>query len=265
MTMGLLVDYVKRFASEAKRCNGVVSRKTISEWFENKNAELKNGYKDVMSFDCKAAVILVGVSGIGKTTYIQNFLNLYPFIKLISYDEAGYQKAEEEMEGKTVSETRSLEIIEEEILKNREESIIVDATLIQAHSRAGLIRTLKDLGYEIHMLYFSKEYTEKNITPCLLNRAIELTLYQDYVEQNKNHKVSMREALNVRKGILERYAKKHGISTQELKTRMVSHPTTLNNYHILLNAYKKEVEENRVWWQEKRGLFFLGADYCYVL
>ena len=263
--MGLLVDYMKQFAADASRSKGVISRKTISEWFENKQAVVKDGYKDVMLFESKAALVLVGVSCIGKTTYIQNFLNLYPHIKLISYDEAGYIKAEEEIKGKNVSETRTIEIVEKEILENKDESIVVDSTFIQPYSRAALIRFLKDLGYEVHMLYFSKEYTEKNITSCLLNRAIEITLYQDFVETNKGNKMSMREALEIRKSILERYAKKYGISVEELKSRMVSHPTTMSNLHFLSNEFKKEVEIHRVWWQEKRGLFFLGADYCYVL
>lgn len=263
--MGLLVDYTVQFANEAKKTNGIVSRKTISDWFGNKQAVVKNGYKDMMTFESKAAVVVVGVSCIGKSAYIQNFLKLYPHIKLISYDEAGYRKAEEAMKGKKVSETRAIEIVEEEILKNKDETLIVDSTFIQPHSRAALMRFLKELGYEIHMLYFSKEYTEKNIMPCLLNRAIEIAVYEEYNEGNKNARMTFREALELRKGILEKYAKMHQITVEELKAKMVSHTTTIANLHYLVSEYKKEVEENRVWWQEKRGLFFLGVDYCYVL
>ena len=36
MLMGLLLDYLQMFATETKRANGIVSRKTISEWFGNK-------------------------------------------------------------------------------------------------------------------------------------------------------------------------------------------------------------------------------------
>lgn len=265
MTMGLLVDYMNQFVAEASKTKGIISRKTISEWFGNKQAVKRDGYKDVMSFDTKAAIVVVGVSCIGKSTYIQNFLNLYPHIKLISYDEAGYKKAQEEMEGKVVSETRIFEIIEEEILENKEKSIIVDSTFIQPYSRAALMRFLADLGYEIHMLYFSKEYTEAHITVCLLNRAIEITLYEDYLKKIESSKMDFRERLEARKGIFERYAREHAISVEELKSRMVSHPTTITTLQYLANCYRNEVEEHRVWWQEKRGLFFLGADYCYIL
>lgn len=265
MQMGLLLDYMQMFTNEAKKVNGNVSRKTISEWFGNKQAVQRNGYKDVLSFDSKSAVVVVGVSGIGKTGYVERFIELFPHVKLVSYDEANYKKEDEKERGKKVYDGRALEIVEEEILKYKDESIIVDSVCIQPYARAALFRFLADLGYEIHMVYFSKEYTEANIVACLRNRAIELVLFEEYKERNKNVKMSMIEKIQVRKDIVSVVAKERGMTKEMLIAETANNMAVFFKIAFLANAYKAEVEENRVWWQEKRGLFYLGADYCYVL
>ena len=49
MLMGRLLDYLQKFATETTKANGIVSRKTISEWFGNKQSIQRNGYEDVLS------------------------------------------------------------------------------------------------------------------------------------------------------------------------------------------------------------------------
>lgn len=263
--MGLLLDYLQKFATETMKANGIVSRKTISEWFGNKQSIQRNGYEDVLSFNTKAAVVVVGVSGIGKSSYIKNFLKMFPNIKLISYDDANYQKEEEKEKGKKVSDGRMMEIVEERILAYKDGSIIVDSNCILPYARAALIRFLSDLGYEIHMVYFSQKYTEAHISSCCMQRAIELTLFKDYLVRHKMTRKSFRDRMKVRDDIVKIVAKERGITEEDLRASLSTDPTTLATLYHLINEYKREVEESRMWWQEKRGLFFLGTDYCYVL
>lgn len=263
--MGLLLDYMQQYAEETRRANGMVSRKTISDWFGNKQAEQRNGYEDVLSFDSKSAVVVVGVSGIGKSSYVRNFLKMFPDIKLISYDDANYQKEEEREKGKKVSDGRMMEIVEERIMACKDESIIVDSNCIHPYARAALIRFLSELGYEIHMVYFSQKYTEVNITSCLMSRAVEVTLFTEYIIQHKLSRKPLRERMKVRDDIVKIVADEKKVSEKDLRASMATNPTTLATFYRLVSAYKQEVDGCRMWWQEKRGLFFLGADYCYVL
>ena len=263
--MGLLLDYLQKFATETMKANGIVSRKTISEWFGNKQSIQRNGYEDVLSFNTKAAVVVVGVSGVGKSSYVKNFLKMFPDVKLISYDDANYQKEEEKEKGKKVSDGRMMEIVEERILACKDESIIVDSNCILPYARAALIRFLSDLGYEIHMVYFSQKYTEAHISSCCMQRAIELTLFKDYLVRHKMTRKPFRDRMNVRDDIVKTVAKERGITEDDLRASLAKDPTKLATFCHLVNEYKREVEESRMWWQEKRGLFFLGADYCYVL
>lgn len=265
MLMGLLLDYLQKFAADTAKVNGNVSRKTISEWFGNKQSIQRNGYEDILSFKTKAAVVVVGVSGIGKSSYVKNFLELFPDVKLISYDDANYQKEEEKEKGKKVYDGRMMEIVEERILACKDESIIVDSNCILPYTRAALIRFLSDLGYEIHMVYFSQKYTEAHINSCCMQRAIETTLFKEYIVKHKLTRKPFRERMKVRNDIVQIVAKERGITEENLRASLATDPTTLATLFHLVNEYKREVEESRMWWQEKRGLFFIGADYCYVL
>lgn len=263
--MGLFVEYMYTFVKEFNDVNGIVTRKKASEWFQNKKAIRRNGYKDQMILENKSAVVVVGVSCIGKSTYVQKFLKQFPSFKHISYDEACYQKVDEIKDGAQDKECRIVEILEEQMLKAQNVNIIVDAMCINLASRAALLRFLKDLGYEIHLIYFSQAYTEANINKCIVNRAIEITLYQDYLATHNTSKMYMRDIMKIRGDILAIYARKRGITIQELMTQTLSLPETMKNTVSLVSFYDNEVKENRMWWQEKRELFLLGADYYYEL
>jgi len=263
--MGNFVNYMYKFVADYNQSNGTMSRKKISEWFKNKKAVERNDFSSEYICGQKSAVVVVGVSCIGKSTYVQKFVMQNPGFEVISYDEACYQRADEIKSGAKTSESRLIEIIEQQILDARDRNIIVDAMCINPAPRAALLRFLADLGYEIHLIYFSQAYTEANIKKCITNRAIELALYQDYLETHDMSKMSIREIMLIRKDILEICAKERSVSVEELKLQTASLHKTNSNIIFLTQEYNEEVEENRMWWQEKRELFMLGADYYYTL
>ena len=261
--MGNFVNYMYKFVTDYNQSNGTMSRKKISEWFKNKKAVERNDFSSEYIWGQKAAVVVVGVSGIGKSTYIEKFVKNYSGFEAISYDEACYQKEDEIKNGIQNTESRLVEIIEEQILSARDRNIIVDAMCINPASRAALLRFLADLGYEIHLIYFSQAYTEANIKKCIVNRAIELALYQDYLVTHNVSKMSIREIMAIRKNILEICASERGVSVEELKIQTANLNVTKSNIAFLTKMYNEELEENKISWQEKRELFMLGADYYY--
>lgn len=263
--MGSFVNYMYEFVKECNQANGIMTQKTISKWFGNKKAVKRDSFEYYLIGKRKIAVVVVAVSGIGKSTYVQNFLKQVSDFECISYDEAYYQKYDEQQAGIKVSEYRTVEIIEEQILKVQDKNIIVDSMCIHPTSRAALFRFLSDLDYEIHMIYFSRKYTEDNIKQRMTARAIELALYQDYLARNNISRMKMVDLMKIRNNIIEIYARKKRITAEELKAQTVMLPTTITNMISLINFYNNEIETNRVWWQENRGLFMLGADYYYEL
>lgn len=263
--MGNFVQYMYTFVNQYNDANGTMSRKKISEWFANKKAVKRYGYPDEYVLDKKSAVVVVGVSCIGKSTYVQKFLANHPNFAAISYDDACYQKIDEIKAGAKDTATRMPEIVEERVLKVKDKNIIIDAVCIHPAARAALMRFLADLGYEIHLIFFTQAYTEANIKKCIENRAIKQTLYYDYLGRVDPSKMLMKEIIPVRDNILEFYSKERGISVESLKKQTENLPLTISNIIYLTQFYENEVEENRVWWQEKRELFMMGADYYYAV
>lgn len=115
------------------------------------------------------------------------------------------------------------------------------------------------------MVYFSKKYTEANISKCLLSRAIELTLYQDYLKSTDTSRMTMTEIMVVREDIVSYTARKKKMTEEQIISDTATRTETFLNLAGLKKFYEDEVEENRMWWQEKREMFLLGADYFYEL
>lgn len=264
--MGLFVDYMTSFVLKYNSVNGNPTRRQISEWFgSDKKAVWRNGYEEQLSFSKKSAVVVIGVSCIGKSTYAKRLLEAFPDMAFVSYDECSYQKVDEMNAGAKHSESRIIEILEERIIENKDSNLVVDSHCVNPAARAALMRFLKDLGYEIFVIYFSKKYTEANISKCLLSRAIELTLYQDYLKSMNTSRMTMKEIMVVRDDIVSYMAKKKKMEENELLSKTAIRPETLSNLMGLKRFYDEEVENNRMWWQELREMFLLGADYFYEL
>lgn len=264
--MESFVSNTKTFVDECNATNGIMTRRKILDWFQNKKAIKRDGNIEELTFDKKTAIVVIGVSCIGKTTYVHQFLARHPDFVYISSDDANYQKEDEIKSGAKPTETRVTEILENQMLESQDKNLIVDIMCIHPASRASLMRFLTSLKYEIHAIYFSKSYTEAHIKQCIVSRAIELTLYQDYLVKHQTNKtVYMRDLMKVRDDILGIYARDRGVTVEELKAQTADLPMTTSNIMGLTRFYNNEVEKNRVWWQELRGLFMLGADYYYEL
>lgn len=138
--MGLFVDYMHSFVTGYNNANGNPTRKIISSWFGgDKKAVWRNGYEEQMVFEQKSAVVVIGVSCIGKSTYAKNFIKTCPDFTFISYDECCYQKADELKAGTKFSESRIVEILEERILGYSDKNLFIDSHCINPASRAALM------------------------------------------------------------------------------------------------------------------------------
>jgi hypothetical protein len=73
----------------------------------------------------------------------------------------------------------------------------------------------------------------------------------------------MKEIMVVRDDIVSYMAKKNKMTEEDLLSKTATRSETLSNLRGLKSFYDEEVEKNRMWWQELRGMFLLGADYFY--
>ena len=70
--MGLLLQNLDRLRKEVEKAQGKVSTATMKEWLGNQKAIKRDCSLDDVAFEEKSAVVIVGISGIGKTTF-KNF------------------------------------------------------------------------------------------------------------------------------------------------------------------------------------------------
>lgn len=259
--MGLFVDYMTKFALEFQRANGNPTRQMFYNWFgSDKRAITRSGYDHEIVLSQKSAVVVIGASGLGKTTLAKKILEAHPDMAFISYDEASYQFADEVNAGSKKSDMRIVEILEEKLMENKDRNIVIDSNCVNPANRAALVRFLKDLGYEIFIAYISVNtgYGDK-----MVKRAVELTLFQDYLATIDASRTSMKELMPVRDRIIPFMTEKLQMDEEELVSKTRSRNETLAYTMKLQNAYHEEIARYRVEWQEKRELFQLGADHFY--
>ena len=96
--MGLLLQNINKFGKEYVAANGILDLVQIKKWFGNQKAIKRNCSLNEVEFEPKSAVMIVGASGIGKTTYAEEFLSTHPEFEFCSYDECygqAYSQANE--------------------------------------------------------------------------------------------------------------------------------------------------------------------------
>ena len=102
--MGLLLQNISKFQKEYLAAIGAVEDTVLKRWFGNQKAIKRNCSLNEFEFEPKSAVMIVGVSGIGKTSYAQEFLANHPEFEFCSYDECFYQACSQENEQVNVSD-----------------------------------------------------------------------------------------------------------------------------------------------------------------
>ena len=149
-----------KFSSANEFFNGV--KETVK--YQNKTIENK--------YNIGKATIVVGYSGNGKTTYINNHKNENSHV--ISMD----QVTKELYYEKNKNAPTPIEIIKrfgeklEEASINKEKDIYVDGLWLNLLTRMSLVQTLKSLGYDVTLV----SLLDKNfVNKCLNKRIIDET------------------------------------------------------------------------------------------
>ena len=134
----------------------------------------------------KHAIIVLGFSGNGKTTYINNFIESNPEYSIVSMDRV----AREVLDSKC--NNPSAKIVENfgnalEEASNNKKNIIIDGNFLNMLTRLALIDTLSSYGYLIDMVDLTPHINETKESRIKDVSCRRLNITEDIFTNNRNH------------------------------------------------------------------------------
>lgn len=262
--MGLLAKNLKKCSMEFDRRKGIFPEKELIQLFGNKRAIERKSIFDV-SFDKKSAVVIVAPSGCGKTTFAKKILEKYPDFVMCSYDECyieGVKKSKIHIE--KLNDYLMIKILDRKLRESMDKNLLIDGLMISPAIRMAMLNTLRTLGYEIHIVYFTTETVLSQISSVFLSRAVK---YEICDRHGYSAVQTLTELLmnRMEDNVIEKYAKERGITPEEVIRNLESHPNVQYHIRSFWDDYYYEISNYNIGVQEKRGYFKLGADYYYEL
>lgn len=263
--MGLLQQNLNKYTRIYESKQGYISDTMMKEWF-GKSADKRTELKD-MSFNKRSAVVMVGVSGSGKTHFARQLIKQFPGFVLCSHDEC-YAKAMVELN--TTDEyaldykmTELLEKMLKSAVKNNQ-NVIFDGLFVSPVVRAALIETLKKFGYEVHVVYITLQTLVDTLAQKVAMKAIQTKAHRLYCLKHKNALTAQR-MITIRNQAIALYAEDNGLTEDEVISLFLKDPNVIAECKRGAEAAMNEVEMHGVQHQEATNAFMLGADYYYEI
>ena len=195
--------------------------------YEEAVEEVKNVLVSKSDFGGQEAIVVLGYSGNGKTSWIRQFRRDNPGYEVISFDEiVGRLTAEY---GVNFDSGLLIRKIGEEIDRLSEDNcnIIFDGRFLNIFTRAALTQTLHSYDYFVSMVDLT-DYVDQ-----ILPKRIS-----DCWEKDLGYKVTSRNLADV-----------------------IKDPRAKKRYEEIMNYYKFEKESSLFPLQKKMGVAFLGSDF----
>lgn len=264
--MGALDQAMRRYGQKWTLDQSVTPDR-MKKWFGDKLATKRS--LEAMRFEKKAAVVFIGVSCIGKTTFMKRFVNSFPSFKMISYDECYNEAMNELKRDDNATELRMVEIVESRLEAYKDDNIIIDGKFLHPATRAALYEVLnKVYGYEIHVVYFSMEYVMENFPACAYSRAVQFALYGEYLSsltKKQKKKANIVELDKVRENIIETTAAKRKVPVEVLCMQYAERADVVSRVEEYSQALMQEIKCNNLYSQYADGYFLYGADFFYEI
>ena len=237
----------------------MVQESQILELFGGKVATTTNEF--VPDLKKKNAIVMVGKSCCGKTTFAEKFVKKHPEFKIVSMDKCAF----EEMSSLNRNElilllyTRGVEEMGLSSFSKhleRGKQVIIDGGWMHLNSRIALIKTLRELGYTITILDFlgipEAEYQKRVEGRALQNIATDL-LKIDMLIHPYGY------------DFVQAFASKYHITKSEAEVKLRSHPSFREVLSKLVEDLKQEESEVILDVQIKYGWLAFGADFIYQI
>lgn len=251
-----LRDFIKRYDDVDRKFSPDIAR----DWFMSKKIRMQPYHEKMFLGFKKVAVVLVGVSACGKSTFAKKFLEQHKGFEYISFDDCTFE-ASKEVEYRDVDVTdRALELLDAKFEEHKRHNIVVDGLVTSVEKRAALMKTLQEMRYKIYVIYFTDEYNEKHIKYNVIRRSVDHVLHAMMVASDPTKFVFL---MSLRFDMVEARGNAEGLTEEELIAKYINDP--LVKQEIKHNYWNYEVEREQMFIeaQEAAKAFMWGADYYY--
>ena len=270
--MGLLKQNYNKYNKEYLARGGKISESVLQKWFGKKRAVKRSEsiLDGTIEFGLKSAVVIVGASGIGKSTFANKFMEVYPGFNLCSHDQFYYQATENmvisSQKDKEYANSRAVDLLEKHLrnLLRKDANLLFEGLYVNPGFRAAILNLLETFGYTVYIICFTSEYTDKVLLEYSKKRAVELSFFQDYLTYEKKP-TSLMEIMSVRDRIMEYYSEKLHMPVQKIYAQYIDRKEILRTANALVDATKNEMVAHYFHMQEASGAFAYGADYYFEI
>ena len=245
----------------------VVNDEKIREFFGTasygKNAEFSE-----MTFEGKNAVVPLAMCRVGKTTWCRAFCKEHPDFAYIAYDEVG----EETTAQYPYYDVGSLNILNDRkimaFLENAEGNVVIDGYFMDAEFRGALLQVLRRLGFKIHIVFFTLNYTLKYFYPHAARRAVKEILYErevkEYVEWWKKEG-RWQELRAIYHNIMQIVSEKLDKSEDEVYQMMMQDKDVKAQLNRYMDIHNSHMHRYNVYSQDLHCVTMTGCDYFYTV
>ena len=246
--MGLLKQNYNKYNKEYLARGGKISESVLQKWFGKKRAVKRSEsiLDGSIEFGPKSAVVIVGASGIGKSTFANKFMEVYPSFNLCSHDQFYYQATENmvisSQKDKEYANSRAVDLLEKHLrnLLRKDANLLFEGLYVNPGFRAAILNLLETFGYTVYIICFTSEYTDKVLLEYSKKRAVELSFFQDYLTYEKKP-TSLMEIMSVRDRIMEYYSEKLHMPVQKIYAQYIDRKEILRTANALVDATKNEI------------------------
>jgi len=241
-----------------KKKNTMVTNKEILHtFFEDIIATRQPNFTRITSK--KIAIVLLGQSCCGKTTYAKNFVKEHPDFTALSMDECAHRHLRNMSKDQRIV---LLLIHSEDItdyfgntifgnILTEGKNLIIDGCWLHLNARSALFKTLHELGYYICIFSFL------NIDPETYKKRIIGRALQDVARSLLDFDLF---ECDFDTDFIEFYAKERKLSINDAQIALVNEPIFKEYYQNQLNYLQNELASSIIQEQINCAMIYMGAE-----
>ena len=235
----------------------VTNQIILNTFFENKMAKMIPSYSGHTLG--KQAIVLLGQSCCGKTSFADSFVEEHPEFKVLSMDECAHRHIQtltiddlnllSKIFGETVADHLGNTIFGNEIANG--EKLIIDGCWLHVNARSALLKTLHAFGYHICIFSFltiPKDAFEVRVVHrafhTLANRILKVDLLSSPWKFDS----------------VAAFAEKENIPLLEAECVLLRHPDFKQIYQDQLKYLQEELQGSLLNEQIECGWIYMGAE-----
>lgn len=210
----------------------------------------------------RTAIILLGLSCCGKTSYGRALKEKYPSFEFCSFDEVEMSCVLECLEKGAMPSEEAADVMAEskfghllEMYAKAAKNIVIDGQFVTSNSRGALIKTLRQIGYKEIIIFNFLNMPRKDVKIRIQKRALEEAMYDSY-----STKLSALELVRLRHSMMGKDTTQMLTDIMPIEVWKETEAYKKNYSDIYRNYFEYEVINSGVMFQMKYNLFTSGVD-----